>query len=106
MSLDLLGVQVHETARNKGFWDDEVNEHFVIAKLGLVGTEVSEVIEAYRKQQGSERIVEEMADIIIRLTDLWAGLVEEGLVSHSLDAVVGSKAKINETRPRLHGNLL
>lgn len=106
ISLDHLAWELHETAKEKGFWDDEVNAHFVLAKLALVGSEVSEVLEAYRKQQGSEKIVEEMADIIIRLLDLYQGLLDEDIVEHSLDEIVALKAGVNKTRPVMHGNLL
>ncbi len=106
MSLDRLAVEIHETAVIKGFWDDEVNAHFVLAKLALVGSEVSEVLEAYRKQQGSEKIVEEMADIIIRLLDLYEGLKRDGIVEHSIDNAIESKTNTNKSRPKMHGNLL
>ena len=105
-NLNDLAFAVHATAKEKGFWDDEVNAHFVLAKLALVGSEVSEVLEAYRKQQGSKRIVEEMADIVIRLADLYAGLVEQGVVAHDLDEIIAEKAAINAGRPKMHGNLL
>jgi NTP pyrophosphatase (non-canonical NTP hydrolase) len=48
-------------------------------------------------------VVEELADIIIRVCDLYEGLRESGEVIYSLEKTVRSKAKINKGRPRLHG---
>ena len=104
--LDEAAKQIHQTAVDKGFWDDEVNAHFILAKLALVGSEVSEVLEAYRKQFGSEKIVEEMADIIIRLLDLYQGMKDKGIITHSLDTSIYVKAIANSSRPKMHGNLL
>lgn len=104
MSLDKLADELHQTALEKGFWDTKVDANFVLAKLALVASEVSEVLEAYRKDMGSEKIVEEIADIIIRTLDLYAGLYSEGIVLHSLDKMLDKKASVNKDRDRLHGN--
>lgn len=104
-SLQSLSRELHETAVEKGFWDGRVDINFVLAKLALVHSEVSEVLEAVRKQQGSEKIVEEMADTIIRLLDLYYGMYEVGWVDDSLDHILDKKAGVNRERPRLHGNL-
>lgn len=106
MSLDALADELNSVARSKGFWDDDVNIHFILAKLALVHSEVSEVLEAVRKRKGDEIIVEEMADIIIRLLDLYAGMKREGwILPVSLDATIADKNAINQNRPRMHGNL-
>lgn len=105
-TIEELADGFHTTAVEKGFWDDEVNAHFILAKLALVGSEVSEVLEAYRKQHGSEKIVEEMADILIRLLDLYKGMKDEGIIEHDLYEVIEKKAGVNANRPRLHGNLV
>jgi NTP pyrophosphatase (non-canonical NTP hydrolase) len=111
MNLDDLSRELHATAVEKGFWDDEPNIHFILAKLALVHSEVSEVLEAVRKQKGSVQVVEEMADIIIRLLDLYAGMCDEGYldneigVSVSLEEMLQTKAAANRNRPKLHGNL-
>ena len=107
--LDDLAFSLHETAVSKGFWPayDEVDINFVLAKLALVHSEVSEVLEAVRKQKGSQQVVEEMSDIIIRLLDLYEGMklsgwIEEG---YSLDTEIAGKAAVNALRPKMHGNL-
>jgi len=106
-SLDTWATLLHTTATQKGFWDyEQVTPEVVLSKLALVASEVSEVLEAYRKQHGSEAIVEEFADIIIRTLDLYDGMREVGLVTHSLDEVFRNKAEKNLAREHKHGNLL
>jgi NTP pyrophosphatase (non-canonical NTP hydrolase) len=104
-TLDGLAGWLHDTAAEKGFWDKEVTVDFVLSKLALVHSEVSETLEAVRKEQGSEKIVEEMADVIIRLLDLWAGMMDAGMVDTSLDDAMAKKIEANKSRPKMHGVL-
>lgn len=103
--LDALSAILHETAREKGFWDGDYNNDKIGNKLALVHSEVTEVLEAIRKSKGSEHIVEEIADIIIRILDVYAAMRNEEEVLHSLDEILEKKININKERPRLHGNL-
>ena len=103
--LDALAAMLHETAKEKGFWDGEYSHDKVGNKLALVHSEVTEVLEAIRKSKGSESIVEEMADVIIRLLDVYAAMRNEEQILHSLDEVLDAKVNKNKERPRLHGNL-
>ena len=103
--LDALAAVLHETAVEKGFWDGEYSHDKIGNKLALVHSEVTEVLEAIRKSHGSEKIVEEMADVIIRLLDVYAAMRNEETVMHSLDEVLKNKMSINKERARLHGNL-
>jgi NTP pyrophosphatase (non-canonical NTP hydrolase) len=103
--LDALAAMLHETAREKGFWDGEYSYDKVGNKLALVHSEVTEVLESIRKSHGSEKIVEEMADVIIRLLDVYAAMRNEEEILHSLDEVLEAKMNKNKERPRLHGNL-
>jgi NTP pyrophosphatase (non-canonical NTP hydrolase) len=103
--LDALSAMLHETAIQKGFWDGEYSNDKIGNKLALVHSEVTEVLEAIRKSKGSEEVVEEMADVIIRLLDIYAAMMNEGSVTHSLDEILDKKININKERPRLHGNL-
>lgn len=103
--LDALSAVLHETAREKGFWDDEVNYNVIGNKLALVHSEVTEVLEAIRKNKGSQEVVEEMSDVLIRLLDLYAAMMNAGLIEHSLDESLNQKMNINKDRQRLHGNL-
>jgi len=103
--LDALAAVLHETAIEKGFWDGTISYDKVGNKLALVHSEVTEVLEAIRKSKGSESIVEEMADVIIRLLDVYAAMRNEEQVLHSLDEILEKKININKERQRLHGNL-
>jgi NTP pyrophosphatase (non-canonical NTP hydrolase) len=103
--LDALAAMLHETAKEKGFWDGDYSHDKIGNKLALVHSEVTEVLEAIRKTKGSEQIVEEIADVIIRLLDVYAAMRNEEQILHSLDEVMEAKINKNKERPRLHGNL-
>lgn len=103
--IDALSAVLHETAIEKGFWDGEYSNDKIGNKLALVHSEVTEVLEAIRKSKGSEHIVEEMADVIIRLLDVYAAMRNNEQVTHSLDEILANKINKNKERPRLHGNL-
>jgi NTP pyrophosphatase (non-canonical NTP hydrolase) len=97
----------HAISKNNGFWDDEVNVHFLLSKIALLQSEGSELLEGIRKEQGQERILDEMADVYIRLVDLFQGMKQSGWLDQtaSLDEAVANKIRVNATRPRKHGNL-
>lgn len=107
MNLDKLSTQLHETAVEKGFWDaiDSMDNRFIFfaKQIAMIHSEATEVLEAIRKSKGHDQVVEELADIIIRVCDLYEGLRESGEVLYSLEKTVKRKAGINKTRPRLHG---
>ena len=46
-----------------------------------------------------------MADVLIRLLDLYAAMMNGGLIEHSLDEELNKKMEVNSNRQRLHGNL-
>ena len=102
--LNELAKDVHKIAIEKGFWDGEYNYDKIGNKLALVHSEVTEVLEAIRKDKGSGAIVEEMADIIIRLIDVYQAMCDSGEILHSLDEVIFQKIEKNKTREQLHGN--
>ena len=103
--LDALSAMLHEIARDKGFWEGEYTHDKIGNKLALVHSEVTEVLEAIRKNQGSEKVVEEIADVIIRILDVYAAMRNEEAVLHSLDEILENKINKNKERQRLHGNL-
>lgn len=109
MNLDNLAGALHATAAEKGFWDPvsrmDRDDYFVFyaKQLAMVHSEVTEVLEALRKFKGEREVVEEMADIIIRVLDLYGGMVANGDLSLSLDSVLEEKSNFNKNRERLHG---
>jgi NTP pyrophosphatase (non-canonical NTP hydrolase) len=103
--IDDLAKEIHETAVEKGFWDSDLTPDVILAKMALIHSEISEILEAYRKEQGYYKITEEFADVFIRLADLWQAMSEHGMVS-SLDEAIAIKMTINQGRERKHGNLI
>jgi NTP pyrophosphatase (non-canonical NTP hydrolase) len=100
---DELAEVVHATAKEKGFWDHEVDDIFVTKQLMMIVSEAVEVMEAIRKDKDEEELAKEFADIFIRTLDLYAGLVEHGYTTISLDWAMQEKMLINKDRPEKHG---
>jgi len=105
--------EIHDMAIAKGFYDawpettDPQYPAAVLAKLALVHSEVSEILEAYRKQAGSEAVLTEFADVFIRMYDVLVQLYNDDVVDHiDIDKVIRAKVATNATRPAMHGNLL
>lgn len=111
MNLDNLAEDLHSTAIEKGFWDpvNRMNSDdvfvFYAKQLAMIHSEVTEVLEAIRKQKGETAIVEELADIIIRVLDLYGGMRANNDITLSLDQTLKDKARFNMARSRLHGTL-
>ena len=97
----------HKTAVEKGFWDnyDDAPNEFICTKLALIHSEVTEVLEAIRKNKSEEEVMAEFADILIRTLDLVSGMNERYFKEYqSIDLAVRLKTEKNSDRPRLHGN--
>lgn len=118
MTLEEYAREMHNTSKSKGFWErvykysETTVKHkpvkdidFMLSKLALIHSEVTEVLEAMRKKKDEREIVEEIADTLIRLLDFYQGALECGWVTSSLDEVVEEKMKKNAERPIMHGNL-
>jgi NTP pyrophosphatase (non-canonical NTP hydrolase) len=101
---DDLAKEIHPTNVEKGFWSEPVMMDKYAAKLALIHSEVTEVLEALRKSQGPEKVTEEFADIFIRCFDLYGTLVEAGEADPWLYDVMREKMKANKERPVKHGN--
>lgn len=105
MTLTSLAKAAFENASNKGFHDgkDFTSIEWQLSKIALIHSEGSEVLEALRKDQGEYKVVEEIADILIRTLDLYYALREGGVVQSDLDEVYAAKAAKNKARPHMHG---
>jgi NTP pyrophosphatase (non-canonical NTP hydrolase) len=100
---DDLAEEIHKNAVEKGFWDKTVDPIFIAKQMMMIVSEVSEAMEALRKDMDSDQISDEFADIIIRTLDLYAGIAKAGYVTKSLDYAVKQKMERNTHRPKKHG---
>jgi len=125
MDIKETAAEIHQTARDKGFWDFERN---VGELLMLVTSELGEALEAHRKgkhadislyksglsatasSKGGEEAMkeefeehikdtleDELADAMIRIMDMAEGMGID-LAWH-----IRAKMEYNKTRERLHG---
>lgn len=69
----------------------------------MIVSEVVEAMEALRKEMDPDQMSDEFADIIIRTLDLYAGMVEAGYMTKSLDYAIKEKMEKNSGRPMKHG---
>ena len=99
-----FAARIHDNSVKKGFYDDPVVMDKVAAKIALVHSECTEVLEALRKNQGKKAVTEEVVDILIRTLDLHDWMVELDLATDDLDAVMAHKMEKNENRPAKHGH--
>jgi len=108
MSMNELAHQIHEYAKDKGWYDTHPS---VGEMLANVHAEVSEALEEWRNDHMGKYFGEghdckpcgfpsEMADIIIRVLDICASF------DIDIDAEVSAKMQYNQTRPYRHGGKL
>jgi NTP pyrophosphatase (non-canonical NTP hydrolase) len=106
---DEVTKHLHEIAVEKGFWDvikdapQEQKDIFMAKQLMMIVSEAVEVMEAIRKSKGPEDVADEMADILIRTLDLYAGMIEHEYTHVSLDEAFEKKTAFNKSRPQKHG---
>lgn len=108
MKLDNMAKMIHKNAVEKGFWEPNTEDNhtvFYLKQIAMIHSECSEVLEAIRKEKGDDQVVEELADILIRTLDLYAGLVRDGYTEISLDETITKKILVNSSRPKMHGVL-
>lgn len=100
---DKLAEDIHKNAVSKGFWDRPADPIFVAKQMMMIVSEVVEAMESLRKEMDPDDMSDEFADIIIRTLDLYAGMVEAGYMTKSLDYAIKEKMEKNSTRPQKHG---
>lgn len=100
--VDMLCHQVHEIAKDKGWWD--VKERNNGELIALMHSELSEALEGLRHGNGpSEHIPEfncaeeELADTVIRIADMCAAR------GWRLGEAIIAKMEFNEGRSHKHG---
>ncbi|MDY6895004.1 MAG: MazG nucleotide pyrophosphohydrolase domain-containing protein [Thermotogota bacterium] len=93
MEFQSLAMEIHENAKNHGWWD---KARSIPELLCLVHSEVSEALEAYRNED-KENFAEELADIIIRVFDMAVG---NGI---NIQEEVVKKHMVNTQRAYRHG---
>ncbi len=93
MTITELVEKAHKIATEKGFWDKPRETGTLLA---LIHSEISEALEADRKNQ-MRAFAFELADIIIRVADL------AGSLNIDLEEFIRCKMEYNATRPPLHG---
>lgn len=126
-----LATEIYQTAISKGWWDEfkmavtcekpfiEVPKDlfirmFLICKLTLISTEVSEAIEELREKKINwfsrndklkpEGLLSEIADIDIRLYDFIEAL--KRYYKSDYENILNLKAEYNKKRPYKHGKIL
>ena len=106
MNLNELVKESHETAVEKGWWDTERN---FPEQLALMHSEISEVLEDFRKNIPINEIYYEdkkpcgipveFADLLIRVFDTC------GKYGIDLENALKIKMEYNKTRPYKHGKV-
>jgi NTP pyrophosphatase (non-canonical NTP hydrolase) len=104
MSVAQLQEEIHRTAVEHGWWDQDRSIGEV---LMLAVTELAEAMEAHRdgnpsseKIDGFTKVEEELVDTIIRILDL------AGRMGFDIEGALRAKMAYNETRPYRHGGKL
>lgn len=99
-SINRLRDAFHETACQKGWWDEDKNDGECIA---LMHSELSEALEALRQGNPKSDVIptcsvgEELADTVIRILDYC------GARGIDIDTAVRAKAAYNKMRSHKHG---
>lgn len=105
LEVNELVVVSHYIATEKGFWEDaddsekdELRYNNMLGnKLMLITSEISECQDAIRSGEPSDKVVEELADAVIRICDL------VGYLGMDLETAIINKTEKNKNRPRKHG---
>lgn len=100
--IDNFQKAVHNNSVNHDFWEDGIDDYIICTKLALIHSEVTEILEAIRKEQGIDQIESEFADVLIRLLDLYQAMQDAGMVKRPLSEVASMKHEVNTGRAPKH----
>lgn len=106
ITIESLAGTLHKAAVEKGFYDSlDMREFNSQAKqLAMIHSEVTEVLEALRKDKGQDAVLDELADILIRVFDFYGALVAADVIDddHYLEKALNDKIAVNKGRPKMH----
>lgn len=116
--INLLSRTAHNTAVEHGFYAEHselmhtlegndadmrlveaAERDFVLAAIAKISSECGEAVAAIQHGEEEDKIVEELADVIIRTFDLC------GFLDADLGETLVRKMQYNKTRPYKHGKL-
>lgn len=114
-SLNDLALEIHQTAADKGWWDDKDRNFGEM--IALIHSELSEAMESWRKDEAPvwfdandsshkpEGYAVELIDAIIRILDLLDHIRLSDAQPFDLESLLQLKMAYNKTRPHRHGGL-
>jgi NTP pyrophosphatase (non-canonical NTP hydrolase) len=99
ISLKDIAEEAYDTATDRGFWNLDPVAATIGAKFALIHSEVSEAMDEWRKHGMTNELVEEFADVYIRLADLTCALT----INSKIEDAIEKKMAKNKERPYMHG---
>lgn len=94
-------IEIHRTAKEKGWWDEDRNDGEILA---LIHSEVSEALEALRQGNPSDKKLPQFKNVEVELADVVIRIMDYAMARHYRVAeAIEAKADYNKSRPHKHG---